>query len=157
MTSCSECRTEAPPFVRLKMEAGFLPDVTRSMSSARFAGEKPDKVVVVGGHTIPDVGPIDRTTAAVRDVEALRLMKAEPVSPPHCPGAWTNEENGTRGALPYRDGIRINSNHVLMLESDSGILHPTRSASPAATPPDAHQGDRHAAARHSAGSDRADW
>ena len=39
---------------------------------------------------------------------------------------WTNEENGTRGATAYRDRYRDQlSNHVLMLESDDGVLHPT--------------------------------
>jgi carboxypeptidase Q len=39
---------------------------------------------------------------------------------------WTNEENGTRGALAYRDRYKDQlSNHALMLESDDGLLHPT--------------------------------
>jgi carboxypeptidase Q len=38
---------------------------------------------------------------------------------------WTNEENGTRGGATYRDRYKDQlSNHVLMLESDDGLLHP---------------------------------
>jgi carboxypeptidase Q len=38
---------------------------------------------------------------------------------------FTNEENGVRGALAYRDQHRAElSKHVLMLESDSGVFKP---------------------------------
>jgi carboxypeptidase Q len=39
---------------------------------------------------------------------------------------FTNEENGLRGGYAYRDKYRDElPNHVLMLESDSGIFRPT--------------------------------
>jgi carboxypeptidase Q len=39
---------------------------------------------------------------------------------------WTNEENGTRGALAYRDRYKEQlKDHVMMLESDSGVFRPT--------------------------------
>jgi carboxypeptidase Q len=39
---------------------------------------------------------------------------------------WTNEENGGRGGLAYRDAHRADlANHVVMLESDSGVFRPT--------------------------------
>ena len=38
---------------------------------------------------------------------------------------WTNEENGGRGGLAYRDQHRAElSRHVLMLESDGGVFRP---------------------------------
>jgi carboxypeptidase Q len=38
---------------------------------------------------------------------------------------WTNEENGGRGGLAYRDAHRNDlANHVLMLESDGGVFRP---------------------------------
>jgi carboxypeptidase Q len=38
---------------------------------------------------------------------------------------WTNEENGGRGGLGYRDQHRAElKNHVLMMESDSGVFRP---------------------------------
>jgi carboxypeptidase Q len=39
---------------------------------------------------------------------------------------WTNEENGGRGGLAYRDRYRDQlKDHVLALESDSGVFRPT--------------------------------
>jgi carboxypeptidase Q len=39
---------------------------------------------------------------------------------------WTNEENGSRGALAYRDRHREElAKHALMFESDSGVFKPT--------------------------------
>jgi carboxypeptidase Q len=38
---------------------------------------------------------------------------------------WTNEENGVRGALAYRDAFRDEATrHVLALESDTGVFSP---------------------------------
>src|SRR5438876_10928660 len=38
---------------------------------------------------------------------------------------WTNEENGGRGGLAYRDQHRGElARHVLMLESDGGVFRP---------------------------------
>jgi carboxypeptidase Q len=39
---------------------------------------------------------------------------------------WTNEENGGRGGLAYRDRhLAELPNHVMMLESDGGVFSPT--------------------------------
>jgi carboxypeptidase Q len=39
---------------------------------------------------------------------------------------WTNEENGSRGGLAYRDQhLAELPNHVMMLESDGGVFRPT--------------------------------
>src|SRR5262249_57089741 len=41
-------------------------------------------------------------------------------------GLWTNEENGGRGGLAYRDQhLEELPNHVMMLESDGGVFRPT--------------------------------
>jgi carboxypeptidase Q len=38
---------------------------------------------------------------------------------------WTNEENGGRGGLAYRDRHRAElAKHVLMMESDNGVFRP---------------------------------
>lgn len=40
---------------------------------------------------------------------------------------WTNEENGLRGGTAYRDTVKNNGtlkNHVLAIESDSGVFEP---------------------------------
>ena len=39
---------------------------------------------------------------------------------------WTNEENGGRGGVAYRDAHRAElAKHVMMLESDTGVFRPT--------------------------------
>ena len=60
--------------------------------------------------------------------EALRLMKKLGLRPRRTVRVvlWTNEENGGRGGLAYRDAHRSElKRHVLMLESDTGVFQPT--------------------------------
>jgi carboxypeptidase Q len=118
--------------VRLKMEAKFLPDVDSFNVVGELRGrEKPDEVVVVGGHFDSwDVGTgsTDDGGGCVVTWEALRLMKKLNLRPRRTVRVvlWTNEENGTRGGLAYRDRYRDQlANHVLMFESDSGVFRPT--------------------------------
>jgi carboxypeptidase Q len=118
--------------VRLKMEAKFLPDADSFNVVGELRGrEKPDEIVVVGGHFDSwDVGTgsTDDGGGCVVTWEALRLMKKLNIRPRRTVRVvlWTNEENGTRGALAYRDSHKAQlSDHVLMLESDSGVFRPT--------------------------------
>ena len=118
--------------VRLKMEAKFLPDADSFNVVGEIRGrERPDEVVVVGGHFDSwDVGTgsTDDGGGCIVTWEALRLMKKLNLRPRRTVRVvlWTNEENGTRGGNAYRDRYKDQlSNHVLMLESDSGLLHPT--------------------------------
>ena len=118
--------------VRLKMEAKFLPDADSFNVVGEIRGrEKPDEVVVVGGHVDSwDVGTgsTDDGGGCIATWEALRLMKKLNLRPRRTVRVvlWTNEENGTRGGNAYRDRYKEQlSNHVLMLESDDGLLHPS--------------------------------
>lgn len=118
--------------VRLKMEAQFLPDADSFNVVAEIRGrERPEEVVVVGGHFDSwDVGTgsTDDGGGCVVTWEALRLMKKLNLRPRRTVRVvlWTNEENGLRGALAYRDRYKDQlANHVLMLESDSGVFKPT--------------------------------
>jgi carboxypeptidase Q len=118
--------------VRLKMEAKFLPDADSFNVVGELRGrEKPDEVVVVGGHFDSwDVGTgsTDDGGGCVVTWEALRIMKKLNLRPRRTVRVvlWTNEENGTRGALAYRDRYKDQlANHVLMFESDSGVFRPT--------------------------------
>jgi carboxypeptidase Q len=118
--------------VRLKMDAKFLPDADSFNVVGEVRGrELPDEVVVVGGHIDSwDVGTgaTDDGGGCVVTWEALRLMKKLKLRPRRTVRVvlWTNEENGTRGGTAYRDRYRDQlSNHVLMLESDSGVFRPT--------------------------------
>jgi carboxypeptidase Q len=118
--------------VRLRMEAKFLPDADSFNVVGELRGrERPDEVVVVGGHLDSwDVGTgsTDDGGGCVVTWEALRLMKRLNLRPRRTVRVvlWTNEENGTRGATAYRDHYKEQLiGHVLMLESDNGVLRPS--------------------------------
>ncbi len=120
-----------PVRLRLKMEAAFLPDADSSNVVGEIRGrERPDEIVVVGGHFDSwDVGTgsTDDGGGCVVTWEALRLMKKLNLRPRRTVRVvfWTNEENGLRGGLAYRDRHRDElSSHVLMLESDGGVFRP---------------------------------
>jgi carboxypeptidase Q len=117
--------------VRLKMEAHFEPDATSANVIGEIRGrEKPDEVVVVSGHLDSwDVGAgaTDDGGGCVVTWEALRMMKKLNLRPRRTVRVvlWTNEENGGRGGLAYRDQHRAElPKHVLMLESDGGVFRP---------------------------------
>jgi carboxypeptidase Q len=121
-----------PARVRLKMEARFLPDADSANVVGEIRGrELPNEVVVVSGHLDSwDVGTgsTDDGGGCVVTWEALRLMKKLNLRPRRTVRVvlWTNEENGLRGGLGYQERYRDQlANHVLMLESDSGVFRPT--------------------------------
>jgi carboxypeptidase Q len=118
--------------LRLKMEARMLPDADSFNVVGEIRGrERPDEVIVVGGHFDSwDVGTgsTDDGGGCIVTWEALRLMKKLNLRPRRTIRVvlWTNEENGLRGGNAYRDRHRDQlANHVLMLESDSGVFRPT--------------------------------
>jgi carboxypeptidase Q len=118
--------------LRLKMEAKFLPDADSFNVVGEIRGrELPDEVVVIGGHFDSwDVGTgsTDDGGGCVVTWEALRLMKRLNLRPRRTVRVvlWTNEENGGRGGLAYRDRHAADlANHVMMMESDSGVFRPT--------------------------------
>jgi carboxypeptidase Q len=118
--------------LRLKMEAKFLPDANSANVIGEIRGrERPDEVVVVGGHFDSwDVGTgsTDDGGGCVVTWEALRLMKKLGLRPRRTVRVvlFTNEENGLAGGRAYLEKYRAQlSNHVLMLESDSGVFRPT--------------------------------
>ena len=117
--------------VRLKMEAHFEPDAESANVVGEIRGrERPDEVVVIGGHLDSwDVGAgaSDDGGGCVATWEALRIMKKLNLRPRRTVRVvlWTNEENGGRGGLAYRDRHRAElGNHVLMMESDGGVFRP---------------------------------
>ncbi|HEY1911361.1 MAG TPA: M20/M25/M40 family metallo-hydrolase [Vicinamibacterales bacterium] len=117
--------------VRLKMEAHFGPDAESANVVGEIRGrEKPDEVVVVSGHLDSwDVGAgaSDDGGGCVVTWEALRIMKKLNLRPRRTVRVvlWTNEENGGRGGLAYRDQHRAElAKHVLMIESDGGVFRP---------------------------------
>ena len=87
--------------------------------------------MVIGGHFDSwDVGTgsTDDGGGCVVTWEALRLMKKLNIRPRRTVRVvlWTNEENGARGGIAYRDQHASElANHVMMLESDGGVFRPT--------------------------------
>jgi len=119
----------APVVVTLKMGARTLPDAPSRNVVAELVGrERPDEVVVLGGHIDSwDVGQgaMDDGGGVVAAWEALRLMKQLGLRPRRTVRVvlWTNEENGGRGADAYRDA-HGRERHVLAMESDNGVFSP---------------------------------
>jgi carboxypeptidase Q len=117
--------------VRLRMEAHVEPDVESANVVAEIRGrERPDEVVVVSGHLDSwDVGTgaTDDGGGCVVSWEVLRIMKKLNMRPRRTVRLvlWTNEENGGRGGIAYRDQHRMElAKHVAMMESDNGVFRP---------------------------------
>jgi carboxypeptidase Q len=117
--------------VVLKMEAQTLPEaISRNVIAEIVGWEHPEEVVVMGGHIDSwDVGTgaMDDGGGSVAAWEALRLMHDLGLRPRRTVRVvlWTNEENGLRGALAYRDyHIDELDDHVLAIESDGGVFKP---------------------------------
>lgn len=119
--------------MRLKMEAHFEPDAESFNVVGEIRGsEKPDEIVLVGGHFDswdPGMGASDDAVGCVVTWEAARLMKKLNIRPKRTVRVvlFTNEENGTRGGNGYRDQHSGEAaKHVLSVESDSGVFAPAR-------------------------------
>jgi carboxypeptidase Q len=117
--------------VTLRMGARMLPDAPSRNVVAEVVGrEKPDEVVVIGGHIDSwDVGQgaMDDGGGAVAAWEALRLLHRLGLKPRRTVRVvlWTNEENGGRGARAYHDAHAAElPGHVLAIESDNGVFEP---------------------------------
>ncbi len=118
--------------VQLKMEAYMLPDgYSRNVIADIPGAEHPEQIVIVSGHIDSwDVGQgaMDDGGGCVASWEAARLMLKLGLKPRRTIRVvlWTNEENGMRGAKEYarRHGADL-KNHVLAIESDSGVFSPT--------------------------------
>jgi len=117
--------------LKLTMGAEMLPDADSANVIGEIRGrEKPEEIVVVGGHFDSwDVGAgaTDDGGGAVAAWEVARLLKTLDLKPRRTIRVvlFTNEENGLRGGLDYRDRYRADlSRHVLMIESDAGVFAP---------------------------------
>ena len=117
--------------VRLTMGAKTLPSARSHNVIAEIRGsERPDEVVVMGGHIDSwDVGQgaMDDAGGCVATWEALRLIRELGVRPKRTIRVvlWTAEEIGLMGATAYRDAHRAAiDRHVLAMESDNGVFRP---------------------------------
>ena len=120
-----------PVVLTLRMSARTLPDAASRNVIGEIRGrQRPDEVVVLGGHIDSwDVGQgaVDDGGGAVAAWEAVRLMHELGLRPRRTVRVvlWTNEENGGRGAQAYRDAHSAElSRHVLAIESDNGTFSP---------------------------------
>lgn len=117
--------------VTLEMSAKTLPDApSRNVMGELVGSERPDEIVVFGGHIDSwDVGrgAMDDGGGVVVAWEAVRLLKRLGLKPKRTIRVvgWTNEENGGRGGQAYRDAHRAEvDKHVLAIESDGGVFKP---------------------------------
>ena len=117
--------------MRLVLESRMEPDAESANVIAEIRGrEKPDEIVLVGGHIDSwDVGSgaSDDGVGCVVTWEALRLMRALGIQPRRTVRLvlWTNEENGFAGANAYAARYAAAADrHVLALEADSGVFAP---------------------------------
>jgi carboxypeptidase Q len=119
------------PTLRLKMEAKFLPDAESANVVAEIKGsEKPEEFVLLSGHYDSwDVGQgaHDDGGGCIVAWHAIQLLKELGLKPRRTIRVvlYTNEENGGRGGIAYRDAHRAEiPNHVLAIESDLGTYQP---------------------------------
>jgi carboxypeptidase Q len=119
--------------LRLKMESKFDPDVESFNVVGEIKGsEKPDEIVLAGCHFDswdPGTGASDDAVGCIVTWEAARLMKKLNIRPKRTVRIvlFTNEENGMRGGNGYRDQhAKEAANHILAVESDSGVFAPAR-------------------------------
>ncbi len=117
--------------VHVRMDARTLPDrESRNVVADLKGTEKPDEVVVLGGHIDSwDVGQgaMDDAGGSVVAWEAVKLLKRLGLRPRRTVRVvmWTNEENGLRGGNAYRDAHAGEvDRHVLAIESDAGVFKP---------------------------------
>jgi carboxypeptidase Q len=117
--------------VKLMMSAKTMPDApSRNVMGEIVGSEKPDEVVVFGGHIDSwDVGrgAMDDGGGVVVAWEAVKLLQRLGLKPRRTIRVvgWTNEENGGRGGQGYRDAHKAEvDKHVLAIESDGGVFKP---------------------------------
>jgi len=117
--------------IHLTMEGEDQGMVTSRNIMGEIVGrEFPDEVVVLGGHTDSwDVGQgaMDDAGGVVAAWEAVRLMKELGLRPRRTVRVvgWTAEEVGIYGGQAYAEApARDREEHVLGIESDSGVFSP---------------------------------
>jgi carboxypeptidase Q len=113
---------------RLTMEARTLPDAPSANVIAEVRGrERPEEIVLIGAHLdCWDISPgaMDDGGGCIATWEAARLLLRLGLRPRRTVRVvlFTNEENGTRGGLGYRDAHSDElPYHVLAMESDAGM------------------------------------
>jgi Zn-dependent M28 family amino/carboxypeptidase len=118
-----------PVKVELKMSARTFKDAKSGNAIGEILGrEKPDEIVVIGGHIDSwDVGDgaHDDGSGCLMALEALTLIKEAGLQPKRTIRAvmFTNEENGLRGGKAYFEA-HGKEKHVAAMEADIGSGEP---------------------------------
>ena len=117
--------------VHLAMEAHTEPDADSADVMGEIVGsEKPEEVVVIGGHIDSwDVGQgaHDDGGGIMAALEAVALIRKLGLQPRRTIRVvfWTNEENGGRGGVAYREWAGTQAGkHVAAIEMDGGAEKP---------------------------------
>ncbi|MES1147124.1 MAG: M20/M25/M40 family metallo-hydrolase [bacterium] len=127
----SEMLKKGPVRVNIKLSCQTLPDAPSASVVGEIKGsEKPDEVIVIGGHLDSwdkGQGAHDDGTGVTGAIEALRLIKVLGLKPKRTirAVAFMNEENGGRGAAAYADMVKKSGlKPYAGIESDSGGFMP---------------------------------
>ena len=117
--------------LKLNMEGKFVSDRWSRNVIAELPGSTyPEEIVVLGGHIDSwDVGQgaHDDGGGCIAAWHAVNLIKELGLRPKRTLRVvlWTNEENGGRGNINYRDEHKSElENHIVAIESDGGVFAP---------------------------------
>jgi hypothetical protein len=117
--------------IHLTMDGHTEPDADSADVIGQITGsEKPNEVVVVGGHIDSwDVGQgaHDDGGGIMAALEAVALIRKLGLQPRRTirVAFWTNEENGGRGGIAYRDWSKAQGDkHIAAIEMDGGAETP---------------------------------
>lgn len=125
-------KKESSATLYLRMNCQWFEDALSHNVIGEIRGsEKPDEVILVGGHLDSwDVaqGAHDDGAGVVHSIGVLRTFQKLGIRPKHTIRAvlFMNEENGTRGGRKYAEAAKANTSerHVIALESDAGGFSP---------------------------------
>lgn len=123
---------QVSPVVHLVMDnTTHMPRKSGNVLAELVGREKPDEIVVIGGHIDSwDVGQgaHDDAGGCVMAMEAINVLRKLELRPRRTIRVvlWTNEENGLQGAKLYAQYHEAEmAHHVAAIESDSGVFQPT--------------------------------
>jgi Zn-dependent M28 family amino/carboxypeptidase len=127
--------------VRLKMEAHETVETDSANVIGEISGrEKPEEIVVIGGHLDSwDVGQgaHDDASGAVAAMQAAYLIRKLDLKPRRTIRVvlWTDEEKGATGGTAYRKSIGDQiRNHAAAIEMDGGAEKPIGFETPVKDP-----------------------
>jgi hypothetical protein len=117
--------------LRITLRCATLPEVPSANVMGEIRGfEKPDEVIVVGGHLDSwdtGTGAHDDGAGCVQAIDVLSLIRRLNLAPKRTIRAvmFMNEENGLRGGKAYAVAPeRGSEKHIAMVESDRGGFAP---------------------------------